>query len=1105
MLHNTTNHQTVILRPDNIEEKHWSEWIIESCVHPLLMILNVMSLAGGAPFDYLLYALPSTARRNDGRLRDGYLNRYAHLEKGGWWVSGLDPLNNWQPILWGRFKPDFPRIDLEKGKAIKYESPPQTGNRVTYFNVPDCIWDLVANRYEIKRYHCPLALLLAGRTKPLTFWEWIQLHPEIPIILCEGEKKAAALLSMGFVAIALPGIWNGRVGKQDFNEQLHPDIIPVAQADRKFIILFDYETKPKTRYAVFQATTRTAEAIAQAGCICEVATLPGPEKGVDDFIKANSENANVQLTTIINDAKSLKDYRYSFFHSHRGLSKYKPDIRVNVKYLSDAVELPESGLVVLSSDMGTGKTELLRRWRKKYPQARFLNNSHRVNLLKNLAQRLETEMYSELGYKGLAEATALSITIDSLHKLNTQFLEYGCVFIDEACQSLLHLLHSKTCKEHRAEILEILEYIVSKAKLVVIADAHMDDITVAFFLAMRANGEKPIIIKNDWRNGDRQIFWYEGKDSSSITAQIAAALMNGQKILVASDSKRYIQKLERLLQNQHHAKVETQLNPNSAPGLKIWSIHSGNSGSSENVIFIKNISTAVKEVDALLYSPSLGTGVDMCEQHFDLVFGVFHAKSQTATECAQQLYRYRLNVPIHIWVAPRPQMGYQETNAHKIEQNLLQSNEVTAFLLRIDRVTGQRGVEKDWALQTYCQLQATRNFSINNLREDLSNLLKEMGNIIIPVGGENDRQTLEKLKQTAQILDSEYCCAVVNAQDISATEYRQRQSRDYLNPQETFECEKHRLQESYGMEVTTELVEMDNNGKLLRAIASLEAMLTPPKEMVFTNGRYQPSPPQMVVEKDLWEREKYLLCFDWANYSAQWLVRSNLGLQGILQRLIAGEQMRSDDPELVRMAEIAVHFTGPIKTILGFTVPENCQPMWLLGVLLDNLGLKLIRCKQGARGQQVNVYTLSQPEWEFAQRAIACREQKRKQKELRRTDKPTTTVVEYGFDANSSTVSTPPPNSIETPLGRGMDTTGKGVDFARYQPDDGDSTPIEDCIRLFQRTCNQGVEAIKGRLSRWSQERRWGVLLLWEEIASDELADLLRRVPELMSWLDQSV
>jgi len=1086
----------------HIEDNHWSEWVVDSCVHPLLVFLNVASLAGGLPFDYLLYALPSTARRNDGRLRDNYLHRYTHIEKGGWWVSGLDPLNNWEPMLWGRFKPDFPRIDFDKGKVIKYESPLKTSNRVTYFDIPDCIWDLVAQRYGIKRYHSPLSLLLGGRTKPMSFWEWVQRHPEIPIILCEGEKKAAALLSMGFVAIALPGIWNGRVGKRDFNERLHPDIIPVAQAGRKFIILFDYETKPKTRYAVFQATVRTAEAIAQAGCTCEIATLPGPEKGVDDFIKANPEDANKQITIIINDAKSLEDYRQIFFRSHRGLSaKYKPDKRVCVRYLSDAVkELPESGTVVLVSEMGTGKTELARKQRQKYPQSRFLNIGHRVNLLKNLAQRLETEMYSDLGYRSLAEAKALSITIDSLHKLSTQALQYDCVFIDETCQCLVHTLMSQTCKEHRAIILEILEYIIFQAKLVIIADAHMDDVTLEFILAMRPVGEKPFIVKNEWRNPPRLIYWYEGNDSSSLVAQMGAQIVDGKKVLIASDSKRFIEKLERTLQMS--VQVSEEEEHDSTQKLKIWSIHSGNSGSSENIAFIKDITNSIKDVDVLCYSPSLGTGVDMSEYHFDLIFGVFHARTQTATECAQMLYRYRPNVPMHIWVAPRPMMGYQETNSEKIQQNLLQTNEVTAYLLRIDRATGTRGVEKTWALESYCQIKANRHRSINNLRADLYFLLEEMGNTFVLLGAEDSDIARQQLKEAAQLLDAEYNSAVSHAKNISATEYRLRQSRDHLKPEEVFECEKHRIQQAYGIwDVTEELVASDNKGKLLKAIAGLEAILAPSEEMILSDGKYHLTPPKLVADKDRSERQLYPLCFDWANYSAQWLVRMNLGLQQILQRLIAGESATASDPDIVQMRDIALNFRGPIKSILGLTVPEKCQPIWLLGMLLNSLGLKLVSCKKGKRGEQVKLYTLSKPEWEFAQRAIAYREGKRQQ----RAAKVSGTPAVYGSKEDSTVVSTPPHNISKAPLNGGVNTSDLGMDLASYQPDDGDSTPVERCIQLLREACEQGKLAIKELLSKWSEIRRWGVMLLLEKLAADEIQKLIQEVPEFLAWLNESV
>lgn len=34
---------------------------------------------------------------------------------------------------------------------------------------------------------------------------------------------------------------------------------------------------------------------------------------------------------------------------------------------------------------------------------------------------------------------------------------------------------------------------------------------------------------------------------------------------------------------------------------------------------------------------------------------------------------------------------------------------MTAFLIRIGKETGKRGAEKDWAWDTYCQIEAQRN------------------------------------------------------------------------------------------------------------------------------------------------------------------------------------------------------------------------------------------------------------------------------------------------------------------------------------------------------------------------------------------------------------
>ena len=1094
MTHPLNNSQTNNSPFDHIALHHLTEWRASS-VDDQLTALNLLSLTGDEPKNHLFCDLPDSCRRNDGRVRDRWLARYAHTEAGGQWISGLDPHNGWQKLDWGRLKPDEPRID-SSGKTIKYESPPKTGSHLTYFDVPQHIWDKVAKRYRIKRYRSRLTLRLADKLKPtknkirlsnkaysLTptgktqdllsclrqgikptflprnlqtesdfissleaiaycFWEWVKKHPEIPIILTEGEKKAACLLSLGFVAISLPGIWMGRVkNKQTGLDSLHPDLMPMVHKKRKFIILFDNDTKPSTKIQVQKATLYTGKVIEAAGATCEIALLPsGSEKGVDDYVTANGKRAKSLINKILKTALAFKDYvRRARRRSWELSKKYTPNIVVNTRYLGDAIkQLPDLGLVALASEMGTGKTELLARFRQAYPNERFINIGHRVNLMQNLSERLKTQMYSEIAVGNLAQATALSITVDSLYKLETQFNQYGCVFIDEACQNLAHLLHSKTCKEHRAEILEILEYIVRNSKLVVIADAHMNDTTVDFFRAMRPGEETPFIIKNEYKNAGRDVNFYEGDDSSALVAKISSALMLGLKIMVASDSKKFIKKLEALLNVQVITEPSLFSNDESATSdskkLRVWSIHADNSGSEENKVFIKDISNQMKKIDILLASPSLGTGVDMKDYHFDAVFGAFHAVSQSATECVQALHRYRPQVPLHIWVAPRPPFGSQETRPWKIKERILELNQMTAFLIRIDPVTGSRGAEKDWALDAYCQIQAERNESINNLRDDLKTLLEDMAYNITTIEVESDAVVKTMLSEAGKYLDANHRLAVANADLISSVEYQARQSKDYLSPEELVECEKYRIQRDYGMPVTEQLVKQDAGGQLISRLILLESLIAPAEGEVIDSisGLKYPAPPSIVAEKDKRERDNLPLSMDWHNYSSKWLAYHALGFPKILMRLLAGSEFTASDPDVMRMNQIALASRAHLKNIINLTVRPDCQekPLWLMGVLLERMGLKTALRKKGRRGEQVIYRSLDIESLSFAIEVLqyrseqriekAKKEQERREKAARHQARMQTL---YGIEPTPApSVATPPDKRDVYTLEAAVDT-----------------------------------------------------------------------------------
>ncbi|MBD2682404.1 MULTISPECIES: plasmid replication protein, CyRepA1 family [Nostoc] len=1125
---------------------HWQEWVIGSAVDPTIVALNVRSLQGDEIYEYLLYALPQTARRNDGRLRDGYLIRYVHLRDGSWWSSGLDPHNNWLPMMWGRAKPDSPRLPWEgersrgagreftniaspasSPKPIKYESPPKTPNRVTYFRVPLHIWQKISIRYDVPM---PDDIVITQEGEALGFWAWVLSHLEIPVFLTEGEKKAGCLLSLGYVAIALPGIWNGRVGKEGF-ERLHPDLVPMARDGRKFIILFDYEIKTKTKWQVFQAIRRTANVILDAGSQCEVALLPGPEKGIDDWVVALGNKALKAVAAMIADALTVQEYQKRFFlKKSRDLHKYKPDVTVNTRYLSEAIgSLPQSGLVGLASDMGTGKTEIMAIVRRDNPELSFLNNGHRVNLLKNLSDRLISVMYSAIACSDWSKAKALSITVDSLYKMVNDLQAYDIIFIDEACQYLAHLLQSKTCKEHRGLILEVLEYLVYNAKLVVLADAHLDDLTIDFFRAMRPFGEKPYIIKNEYRSGGRQVHWYEGEDSSAIVAQIHLQLMLGKRPIVVSDSKRFIKKLERALNEVvQQRSIRNGLRPASltqvasrslkncekqrtdncelledAPEseddrkLRVWAIHSENSGSEENIIFIREINTAIQSVDALLTTPSLGTGVDISTYHFDVIFGVFHAVSQSATECAQQLWRYRPNVPMHVWVAPRPPFGYAQTNPRHIKQKILQKNEMTAFLIRIDKETGKRGAEKDWALDTYCQIEAQRNWSINNLRADLRSLLVEMGNTIVCAGDGTDEAALHLMKAAGNTIDSEHYRKVANAKDIDRKTYNARQHQDYLKPEEVLECEKFRIHDTYGMTVTPELVEKDDGGRLIKKLVALEAILAAPGEAIADeHGREFVTPPFVVAERDRIERDRLPICTDWGNHSTSWLMRHRLGLRAILTDLMDGVEIKGDEPMIKALSDFSKRNAPHIKGILNLTIPLDESPVWILSQYLLQLGLTTQSRRPTENGQRVRYYRLDPDDVAFACQVLMYRQAQRAQRERRRQEKQAQNAAYAARMQTMYGVNTP----STPPIIEDGSNNCEGVD-GQENPADSWWQQVKYYAAVVMERVKDGVNAVKEFLSTLTPDERWGAILAFDELEPVMFGELVAVAPDWVEWM----
>ncbi|MDB9481320.1 DUF3854 domain-containing protein, partial [Dolichospermum circinale CS-537/05] len=239
----------------SLHPQHLEELVKSSGINLDLICLNFKSLQSTNAYEYLLIS-DKLPRTNTGMIKSAWLQRYTHVTEGGWWCSGLDPLNNWHKMEWGCFKPNQPRQN-QKGKSIKYEHPPSTPTRIFCLRISLEIWQQVGQLYNLE---IPEKITINDDGEAECFWQWV-IKNKISIIICEGVKKAAALLTQGYVAIAIPGINSGyRVIKNEFGKvtsrQLIPDLAAFTNTKRDFHICFDFETQQKKIAAVNNAISQ---------------------------------------------------------------------------------------------------------------------------------------------------------------------------------------------------------------------------------------------------------------------------------------------------------------------------------------------------------------------------------------------------------------------------------------------------------------------------------------------------------------------------------------------------------------------------------------------------------------------------------------------------------------------------------------------------------------------------------------------------------------------------------------------------------------------------------------------------------------------------------
>ena len=643
--------------PNQLTSGEYRELRQESAIHLDLIKLNFFHLSGRDALDRLFIS-DKLKRINTGVISYSILKRYRHVEAGGWWVSGVDVLNDYSEDLWGQFKPIEPRLSADKGKVIKYEGPPKYPTGIIALRVSRSLWQVVARRNNIE---------LSSIPPSISFWSWVINNPEVPLIVTEGAKKAAALLSLGYAAIALPGVFNGyrqpkdELGRKTGLAKLIPQLQIFAIPERKVYFAFDKDTKASTIANVNVAIAKTGKLFAKAGADVRVIRWQEADKGVDDLIVQNGAAAfdrayeqSLSLTTwlvyscvrlthkvnlqvnrrylgslssakteneVSTNRSGVRGQRSEIANdqqAYRDLLSNTPDLT------PDTLSIPETPkLICLKSPKGTGKTHLLERIVQQATREGkwVLLLTHRIQLGEALCQRVGLPYLAEIKTVEYGTVLGYGLCIDSLHpnsgaRFNADNWSDGIVIIDEAEQVIWHMLNSATCASQRVEILAqfktLIQNNLSGDGQVYLADADLSDIAIDYVRGLAGFHVEPFVLVNDWQPAKEQrwtIHNYEEKNPARLVRDLVNHVKAGGKPFISCSAQKLkskwgTQNLESYIQQQF-------------PQKKILRIDSQTVADPSHPAYgcIARLNEILPNYDIAIASPSIETGVSIeCER-----------------------------------------------------------------------------------------------------------------------------------------------------------------------------------------------------------------------------------------------------------------------------------------------------------------------------------------------------------------------------------------------------------------------------------------------------------------------------------------------------------
>lgn len=473
------------------------------------------------------------------------------------------------------------------------------------------------------------------------------------------------------------------------------------------------------------------------------------------------------------------------------------------------------GVTCVRAAMGSGKTEMVAEWLGRNPGESFIAVTYLTGLTLDLARRFYATPYLDLRGELTDLAPHSAWCLNSLYRLvrGGRVRPVDTIFIDEI-EPLLKRLTSRRNFENKRACIEVLEHLVRTAKRVVLADANLDQVTLAWIKRLRPH-DAPRMVLSGLRPGvGRSFVQYEHR--GDVRAFAKAALETGKHVYYAVNGlgkAREIHDWVRSLSTD----VRTLL------------VCSDTAGEPEVQAFFADPNAESAKYDLIIASPSVSTGVSITNGHFDYVCGELGASVGTPKDGVQMLARVRGVAETHLWVDP--QRRNNPTDRDIVKSCIWRDLGADAGLGRL-QLSGEMELEAGYEA-LYLDVTTTDNKAANRYAQGVWRLVREDGfEVFYGVAGDDAKGIERNGKEAAETVRREKLEAEIDVTPEQAQKLEEQDRYGQLDQAGKARLERHRIKVSQCLpdhpsagEISA-AIELDDDGKLRRQLAHLEVAQT---------------------------------------------------------------------------------------------------------------------------------------------------------------------------------------------------------------------------------------------------------------------------------------